>query len=312
MTRGRAGQPDEPERLAALAADPEVRAFLATLAPGSPHTKKAYARDLADLDRYRHAAALGDWSRLTVHDVRSFIAARHRQGLGGRSLQRVLAALRRFFDFLVKAQRMAINPARTIQAPRAPKRLPRALDVDQAVRLMQVAGAGLLASRDRALLELLYSSGLRVSELAGLDIADLDLAEASVRTVGKGRKQRLVPVGRHAVAALRQWLALRAAIPGVDPAALFTNARGGRLSVRGVQTRLKALALRQGLDVHVHPHMLRHSFASHLLESSGDLRAVQELLGHADIRTTQVYTHLDFQHLARVYDDAHPRARRRK
>jgi integrase/recombinase XerC len=243
--------------------------------------------------------------------VRGYAAWRHRNGITGRSLQRALSAIRGFYGWLEEIGQVERNPARGVRAPKGPRRLPAPLDVDQAQRLMEIRASGPLAVRDRAILELLYSSGLRVSELVGLDLNDLDLREAEVTVLGKGQKRRIVPVGRYASAALREWLACRGALaaPGVE--ALFLNRRGARLGVRSVQGRVARQALAQGLDSHVHPHRLRHSFASHLLESSGDLRAVQELLGHADIRSTQVYTHLDFQHLARVYDSAHPRARRK-
>lgn len=296
--------------------DPDVLAYLETLRHRAPLTRAAYARDLAELDRERLAAGISEWSALTVHDLRGLLASRHRRGIGGRSLQRALSAMRGFFDHLLREGRLASNPARDLRAPKTPRRLPRALDVDQAVHLVQgeagEAEDALIDRRDRAMVELLYSSGLRASELVGLDLADLDLAEGFVRVLGKGRKQRLVPVGGPARTALSAWLDARAGLAGAEVRALFVNQRGERLGVRTLQRRLALWARRRGLPLHVHPHMLRHSFASHLLESSGDLRAVQELLGHADIRTTQVYTHLDFQHLARVYDAAHPRARRRR
>ena len=277
----------------------------------SPHTRAAYRHDLALLDGFCAAQELERWDRLTQHHVRALVAAQHRRGLTGRSLQRLLSTLRAFFAFLIDRHEMAHNPARGVRAPKSPRRLPHALDVDQTARLLDIAADDALAVRDRAIMELFYSSGLRLSELTRLDLADLDLHDATVRVTGKGNKMRVVPVGSDARAALARWLDERRAIPGPDAAAPFVGRHGRRLHPRTVQTRIKLWARRQGLDISLHPHMLRHSSASHLLESSGDLRAVQELLGHADLSTTQIYTHLDFQHLAQVYDAAHPRAKRR-
>lgn len=278
----------------------------------SPHTLLGYGRDLNNLLHFCRTRGLGGWRAVDDHQLRAYIAGRHRAGLGGRSLQRELSAIRSFFSYLVGEHELADNVAVGISAPKSPRRLPKALDVDQSSRLMNISGDDDLAVRDRAILELFYSSGLRLSELVGLNIDAVDLRDAMVRVTGKGSKARLVPVGRFACAALQVWLSRRAGyVDGTQPA-LFVTRAGRRLSVRSVQERLRGWALRQGLGVHVHPHMLRHSFASHLLESSGDLRAVQELLGHADIATTQVYTHLDFQHLAKVYDQAHPRARKKR
>ncbi|MEJ2433630.1 MAG: tyrosine recombinase XerC [Pseudolabrys sp.] len=278
----------------------------------SPNTQLSYRRDLARFCEFCRTQSVGAWRDLTEHTVRAFVAWRHRGGLGGRSLQRELSSLRSFFDYLIEEGLAGHNPARAVRAPKSPRRLPKTLDVDQSARLMEIPGDDELALRDRAMLELFYASGLRLSELVGLDLADIDLREALVRVTGKGRKVREVPVGRFAIAALRAWLARRADLVKAGEPALFVSRGGARISRRNVQQRLRQWAQRQGIDVRVHPHMLRHSFASHLLESSGDLRAVQELLGHADIATTQVYTHLDFQHLANVYDRAHPRARKKK
>ena len=240
------------------------------------------------------------------------MAERHRQGIGGRSLQRNLSAIRAFFRYLQAAGEVEHNPAEGIRAPKAPRNLPRVLDVDQARQLLATDAEDPLTARDQAMFELFYSSGLRLSELTGLNTEAVDFNDRLVTVTGKGGKMRAVPVGQYALGALREWLKIRPALVGPGEAALFVSRRGGRISGRNVQQRLRAWALRQGLAHPVHPHMLRHSFASHLLESSGDLRAVQELLGHADIAATQVYTHLDFQHLARVYDQAHPRARQKK
>jgi integrase/recombinase XerC len=280
----------------------------------SPHTRAAYARDLQSLVTFCDNHGRADWPALTAHDVRAYAAACHRTGLAGKSIQRRLSALRGLFEHLLREGRVGHNPGQDIRAPKTARRLPAALDVDQMARLLGSTAEDPLALRDRAFMELLYSSGLRLAELTGLDLHDLDLAAGLVTVTGKGRKTRVVPVGRHAAAALERWLAVRPTLlaPASTETGLFLGRNGRRLGPRSVQQRLDRWARRQGLDGRVHPHMLRHSFASHLLESSGDLRAVQELLGHADISTTQVYTHLDFQHLADVYDRAHPRARRRK
>jgi len=279
----------------------------------SPHTLAGYRRDLGRLRRYCAAQDIGAWTQLDNHHIRRFAAALHREGLSGRTIQRQLSALRCFFEFLIREQVLRHNPAHGVQAPKTARKLPAVLDVDQVQQLLEIDADDPLARRDRAIMELFYSSGLRLSELTGLDLEHLDLKDGTVTVTGKGRKTRLVPVGRHARSALRRWLAVRASF-SADPSqrALFLSRRGTRLAPGSLQQRLKYWARRQGLTSPVHPHLLRHSFASHLLESSGDLRAVQELLGHADIATTQIYTHLDFQHLAQVYDASHPRARRRR
>jgi integrase/recombinase XerC len=276
----------------------------------SPHTSAATRHDLQAFLAQRPAPAA--WDDVTAHDIRAFAARQHHAGLSGRSIQRQLSSLRGLFRFLLREGAAHSNPALGIRAPKSPRPLPKALDPDQAARLMTAPAPGPDALRNHAILELFYSSGLRLSELTGLDVGDVDMNEAQVRVTGKGGKTRLLPVGGKALVALRLWLAERAvrALPG--QAALFTGRLGRRISAGQVQKITAAAARAAGLGVHVHPHMLRHSFATHLLESSGDLKAVQELLGHADIATTQVYTHLDFQHLARVYDAAHPRARKKK
>jgi integrase/recombinase XerC len=277
----------------------------------SPHTLSAYRRDLELARGFFAAQQIDDWRQIGAPQLRALIAARHRAGVGGRSLQRLLSALRAFYRYLIREKAVGVNPVQGIRAPKSPRRLPKALDVDQAARLLDWDSDQPLAVRDRAIMELLYSSGLRLGELLQLTPADLDLQEATVRVTGKGRKERVVPVGRQARTALAAWLKVRVMLPGDNPA-LFLNQHGGRLSPRAVQQRLQYWSVRRGLPARLHPHMLRHSCASHVLESSGDLRAVQELLGHADIATTQIYTHLDFQHLAKVYDKAHPRARKKK
>ena len=278
----------------------------------SPHTESNYRRDLAALSAWCDTAGLADWPRLDSQHVRSFAASQHRGGLSPKSIQRQLSALRGFFAFLIREGVLGANPAAEIRAPKAAKRLPGTIDADQMARLLAPPADEPLARRDHAMMELFYSSGLRLAELVGLDLMDLDLQDRTVRVLGKGAKTRIVPVGRHALSALRAWLGDRVALAKPGETAVFVGSKGRRLGPRAIQLRLAEAARRQGLNLRVHPHLFRHSFATHLLESSGDLRGVQELLGHADISTTQVYTHLDFQHLARIYDQAHPRARRRK
>jgi len=302
----------------------------------SAHTDQSYARDLAALLKFCDRERIADWSALDSTAVRRFAAHSHKAGLAPRSIQRRLSAVRSFFNFLLREAasetargantrvrassraadrrrtRIKSNPAADVRAPKAARRLPRTLDADQMARLLQLpASSDPLSARDRALMELLYSSGLRLAELVGLDLSSLDLKDAVVQVLGKGRKARIVPVGRLALRALRAWLQERPALARPDENALFVGRNGRRLGARAVQARVALWARRQGLGVHVHPHLFRHSFASHLLESGGELRGVQELLGHADISTTQIYTHVDFQHLARIYDAAHPRARRK-
>ena len=277
----------------------------------SAHTVQGYRRDLLVFARYLESVQVRDWRTIDARMVRGFVAWRHRTSVGGRSIQRGLSALRTFFDFCVREAVTTRNPARAVSAPKASRRLPNALDTDRTGALVELDGEDPLSLRDRAMLELTYSSGLRLSELCALAVADVDLESGLVKVLGKGRKVRVVPVGRHARDAIRSWLGVRAELAGTGESALFVSRRGRRISARTVQARFAGRALERGIGVHVHPHMLRHSFATHLLESSGDLRAVQELLGHADIGTTQVYTHLDFQHLAAVYDKAHPRARKK-
>lgn len=285
--------------------------FLRSLAGRSAHTRAAYARDLLQFTQWLEARGIDDYQAIDSHCLRAYVADRHRDGLGGTSLARALSALRAWFKHLGAQGLIGANPAHGLRPPKSPRRLPRTLDVDQVTRVLEQDVESVLAMRDRAMWETLYSSGLRVSELVGLDLASLDLRSAEARVLGKGRKERVVPVGRHAVEALTAWLARRHELARADMPAVFVNHRGGRLTTRGVQQRLARWCVTQGLDLSLHPHMLRHCFASHLLESSGDLRAVQELLGHANISTTQIYTHLDFQRLAQVYDASHPRARRR-
>ena len=276
----------------------------------SAHTVAAYRHDLRVLAEFAAQRGLTGWTAFDHSGIRAFAAAQHGADLSPRSIQRRLSAARTFYDFLLREGHCARNPALDVRAPKTKKRLPGTLDADQMGRLLSFRVDDSLSARDKAIMELFYSSGLRLAELVGLRLDAIDLPDRTVRVLGKGNKTRIVPVGRHAVDALRRWLQERAGLAksGVD--ALFVSQRGRPLSVRTVQLRVGAWGRRMGLGVHVHPHMFRHSFATHLLESSGNLRGVQELLGHADIATTQIYTHLDFQHLATVYEKAHPRARR--
>ncbi|HSQ82798.1 MAG TPA: tyrosine recombinase XerC [Casimicrobiaceae bacterium] len=285
-------------------------AFATYLAPRPAHTRNAYLRDVARLLALAGAAPV---AQLTRAQLMRFIATLHARGLSGRSLARTLSAWRAFYRFLLERDRtLGDDPCAGIKAPKSPRRLPSALSPEEAARLVAIDDTDPLAQRDRALFELAYSSGLRLSELAQLDIGACDLASGEVRVLGKGSKERIVPVGGAAREALTRWLGVRTGLAADGESAMFIGRHGRRLSPRAIERRLAHWAIRQGLPRHVHPHMLRHSFASHVLQSSGDLRAVQEMLGHASIASTQVYTHLDFQALAKVYDAAHPRARRRK
>lgn len=290
---------------------PEAQAWLdwlATQRRAAGLTLAAYGRDLAALHRLAEGRAAAD---LAPHDIRRFVARLHAEGLSGRSIARCLSAWRGLFRWLIRHRGLRANPVDGIRAPKSPKMLPRALSPDQAQALLDPPADGLLGIRDLAMFELFYSSGLRLAELAGLDVdRGLEPAEGMVTVTGKRSRSRSVPVGEKAWAALRRWLAVREQLSTPNERALFLTRSGARMSPSAIRSRLVQRARVLGLGVHVHPHMLRHSFASHLLQSSGDLRAVQELLGHASIRSTQIYTHLDFQHLAKVYDAAHPRARK--
>jgi len=286
-----------------------VEAFDRALAVAPAATRRAYVRDVGLL---AGLAADRDMAGLARPELARHLATLHGRGLSGRSLARTLSAWRAFYRFLLEADPSRRgDPCAGLRAPKSARRLPSALSPDEAVRLVAIVGDDVLAVRDRALLELAYSSGLRLSEISGADVDRLDLVTGEIRVMGKGSKERIVPVGAPASDALRAWLAARAVVTAPHEPALFVTRSGSRLGPRAIERRLAAWARRQGLDRHVHPHMLRHSFASHVLQSSGDLRAVQEMLGHASIASTQVYTHLDFQALAKAYDAAHPRARRR-
>ncbi|HEY8037158.1 MAG TPA: tyrosine recombinase XerC [Methylobacter sp.] len=278
----------------------------------SEHTVKNYRRDIQHLSRYCTGKDITQWADLKHTDIRAYIAGRHRKGLSSKSLQRELSAIRSFYNYLLKAGQVIANPAQHIKAPKQARKLPKTLDVDQLSGLLEAGTSSLLEIRDVAMFELFYSSGLRLSELSALDLTDLDLPDNTLTVrIGKGGKSRILPIGSKAVTAIENWLQQRAVkIPSIEPA-LFVSMRGTRLGQRNIELRLKQWCIKKGIAEHIHPHMLRHSFASHLLESSQDLRAVQELLGHSNISTTQIYTHLDFQHLAEIYDKAHPRAKKK-
>mgnify|MGYP002780682734 CR=1 FL=1 len=294
---------------------------LAVEKQASAHTLDAYRRDLAALRQWLAAQGTDDWSRVDGLAMRAFVADEHARGLSPPSVQRRLSACRALFRWLLKHGEIANDPCAGLRGPKASRKLPQVLDADEMGQVVEVPIDAPLGVRDRAMMELFYSSGLRVSELCALRWGDLDLAGGEVRVLGKGRKTRIVPVGRHAREALVAWAAESASnasrnvssadAPRLATRPIFPGRDGAPITPRAVQKRVRELAMRQGVWKRVHPHLLRHSFASHVLESSGDLRGVQELLGHANITTTQIYTHLDFQHLAKVYDGAHPRAKRK-
>ena len=276
----------------------------------SPLTRENYARDIAQLIKLADSTTL---SALQTNHIRRFIASLHSKGLGGKSIARMLSSWRGFFDFLVNRKGFTNNPVIGLRAPKSPKTLPQALSIEQAVKLVDISDDDVLGIRDHAILELFYSSGLRLSELVNLNLDALDFSEGTVIVTGKGNKTRIVPLGSHAMEAMQRWLKLRSDLLVKNPSekAVFIGLQGRRISARNIQYRLKEWSIKQGINSSVHPHMLRHSFATHVLQSSGDLRAVQEMLGHANISTTQVYTHLDFQHLSKTYDVAHPRAKKK-
>lgn len=298
-----------PESLSAPLAD--FLRHLSSEKRHSPRTCDSYQRDLQRFGGWLASRQLDDWAAVTSHDLRRYVAWLSRAGLEGRSIARHLSAIRRCYQYLLREKKVRDNPALDIRAPKSGRRLPKVADVDQLNHLLDANPDDPLEVRDLCMFELMYSSGLRLSELAGLDLDSVDHRGGEIRVLGKGSKERVLPVGSKALRALDAWLAVRTGLAGESEQALFVSQRGGRLSNRSIQSRLSRWGVVKGAEQRLNPHMLRHSFASHLLESSGDLRAVQELLGHADISTTQVYTHLDFQHLARVYDQSHPRAHRR-
>ena len=277
----------------------------------SPRTINAYKRDLDHLLDGLSQRNITTPAVVTEHEIRALVSRLHRQGQGSRSLQRLLAAIRSFYRWLIKEGHAGNNPAMAVRGPKQLRTLPATLDADSVTRLLAFPADTTLARRDKAMMELFYSSGLRLSELAGLTWTQVDTASGMLTVTGKGNKTRMVPFGRTAAAALGEWRKVRAEFASFDEPVIFVSRNGNPIATRTIQARVRYWARRQGLPQNVYPHLLRHSFASHLLESSGDLRGVQELLGHSDISTTQVYTHLDFQHLAKVYDKAHPRAKRK-
>jgi integrase/recombinase XerC len=277
----------------------------------SARTLAAYRRDLDQLMQFLQAETIDQPGQVTQHHIRAFIAQRHRQGLGGKSLQRLLSAIRSLFRWLLREGLAEHNPATPVRAPKSPRHLPATLDADTIGQLLDIPCETPLAVRDKAIMELFYSSGLRLSELATLRWDQIDLASGMVTVTGKGNRTRMVPVGRIATEALLEWRKVRGEFASFEEPHVFVSQRGNPIATRTIQTRIRYWAKHQGMPQSVYPHLLRHSFASHMLESSGDLRAIQELLGHADISTTQIYTHLDFQHLSKVYDKAHPRAKKK-
>ncbi len=278
----------------------------------SSHTVSNYHRDLKRLSDYCKDKLILSWTDLKQNDIRAHIATRRRRGIGSKSLQRELSAIRSFYAFLLKNRLAESNPAQHVKAPKQARKLPKTLDVDQVSGLLDAVTNSPLEVRDVAMFELFYSSGLRLSELSALNLDDLDLSDRSlIVRLGKGGKSRVLPIGGKAVITLNKWFQERSKISAIADGALFVTSTGRRLGQRSIELRLAQWCKKKGFQEHVHPHMLRHSFASHLLESSQDLRAVQELLGHSNISTTQIYTHLDFQHLAEIYDKAHPRAKKK-
>ena len=298
---------------------PEYLEFLQFERGLSPLTRENYARDITQLIKLSESTEL---STLQPHHIRRFIATLHAKGLGGKSIARMLSSWRGFFTFLVNRKGYSNNPVIGLRAPKSAKTLPQALSIEQATKLVDIRDDDVLSVRDHAILELFYSSGLRLSELVNLNIDALDFSEGTVEVTGKGNKTRIVPLGSHAISAIKKWLEYRAQIQinttksstlskCASATRLFIGLQGRPISSRNIQYRIKEWSIKQGINSSVHPHMLRHSFATHVLQSSGDLRAVQEMLGHANISTTQVYTHLDYQHLTKVYDAAHPRAKKK-
>jgi len=282
--------------------------FLETEKRYSKHTVKNYSKDIDGLEKFCLSKKINTWDQIKPHHIRTYASQIFIDGLGARSIQRKLSAIRSFMNYLVRESLLKTNPADGIKTPKAAKKLPGILDVDQVNQLLNISDTKPISLRDKAIMELLYSSGLRLAELVALNPIDLNIQDRSLTVVGKGNKKRMLPIGSKAIDAIKAWIKVRSQVATPDEEALFVGNRGNRLSRRSVQSRINHWAKRNGLQQDVYPHLLRHSFATHLLEASGDLRAVQELLGHKDISTTQVYTHLDFQHLAETYDKAHPRS----
>ena len=286
--------------------------YLESVKQYSPHTLKGYQRDLEKLSQYLSVHEVQNWKNVNEHDIRTFINTERRRGLSPRSIQRLLSSCRTFYEHLLTEGKIKLNPAKNIVSPKSAQLIPKAMDADLVQRLLDFKPKGMIEIRDKAIAELLYSSGLRLSEICKLDLEDIDLKERTCVVTGKGNKTRIVPVGTKAIQSLRDWIIYRNELlesKETQTNAIFLNNKGNRISARSIQLRLEKLCLQRGLPG-INPHMLRHSFASHVLESSGDLRAVQEMLGHSDIGTTQIYTKLDFQHLSKVYDKAHPRAKK--
>jgi integrase/recombinase XerC len=299
-----------------MAFEQSVLAFLQMLKSEkfySPHTCKNYHRDLRQFADYLSENSIHEWQDVDYKSVSAYAARRFRQGMKGNTIQRELSSIRSFYRYLMRLKQVGHNPALEVKAPKTAKKLPRTCDTEQIERLLKSNDPGdELQLRDLAMFELMYSSGLRLAELASLDLQDIDMHQRQLVVTGKGNKRRQLPVGRKAVEAINRWLSVRGLyLKEADQQALFISKNGSRLSHRSIQSRLNQLNKSRNPGLHLSPHVLRHSFATHLLESSADLRAVQELLGHADISTTQIYTHLDFQHLAQVYDKAHPRAKKK-
>ena len=282
--------------------------FLETEKRYSKHTVENYSKDIDDLEKFCSVKKINSWDEIKTHHVRTYASQIFIDGLGARSIQRKLSAIRSFMNYLVRENLLRTNPADGIKTPKAPKKLPGVLDVDQINQLLNIKETDPISLRDKAIMELLYSSGLRLAELVALNPIDLNIQDRSLTVIGKGNKKRMLPIGSKAIDAIKAWIQIRSQIAAPDEEALFVGNRGNRLSRRSIQSRINHWSKKNGLTQDVYPHLLRHSFATHLLEASGDLRAVQELLGHKDISTTQVYTHLDFQHLAETYDKAHPRS----
>lgn len=310
-----ASEPVTPQDTSSAERDPDVTRFLRYLASekrSSGNTCEHYGRDLDRLTEWCREQGLEHWSHLSQHHIRRYAALQARRGCAARTIARHLSSIRRFFAFLIREGRQDDNPALDVRPPRNQRPLPGVMDVDQMSRLLEQSPEDPLEIRDHAMMELMYSSGLRLAELVSLDRYDVDPEGATIRVTGKGNKTRIVPVGRAALKALTDWCRIRSQLVSPDEPAVFVSRHGTRIHRRTVQARLRRWGQHHHSEQGIHPHLMRHSFASHILESSGDLRAVQELLGHADIATTQIYTHLDFQHLANVYDQAHPRARSRR
>ena len=286
--------------------------YLESVKQYSQHTLNGYKRDLQKLSKYLSDQEIDQWKLVKEHDLRTFVNSERRRGLSPRSIQRILSSCRTFFEFLLTEGQIKLSPAQNISSPKLAQLLPKAMDADLVQKLLDFKAKGMIEVRDKALAELLYSSGLRLSEICKLNMEDLDTKERTCVVSGKGNKTRIVPVGKKAIQAIRDWFMYRSELKqskATSTNAIFLNNKGNRISPRSIQLRLERLCLMRGLPG-INPHMLRHSFASHVLESSGDLRAVQEMLGHSDIGTTQIYTKLDFQHLSKVYDKAHPRAKK--